>query len=90
MKHYILSKMHASPIGGHMGFLKTYHKVEQDFFWEGLKGDVQKFVLECLVYQQQNAEAVKSPRQLWPLAIPSLSWERVSMDFITDLPKSEG
>jgi hypothetical protein len=82
--------LHTSPIGGHSGFLKTYHGIKKDFFWEGLKIDVQKFVFECLVYQQNKGETINMSSLLQPLAIPSQRWEEVSMDFITGLPKSEG
>jgi hypothetical protein len=57
---------------------------------EGLKADVQKFVVECVVCQQNKGETIKTPRLLQPLAIPSQHWEEVSMDFITGLPKSKG
>jgi hypothetical protein len=56
----------------------------------GLKTDVQKFVAECLVCQQNKVETIKTPDLLQPLAIPSQHWEEVSMDFITGLPKFEG
>ncbi|KAH9308596.1 hypothetical protein KI387_036507, partial [Taxus chinensis] len=55
-----------------------------------LKGDVQKFVAECMVCQQNKGETVRSPSLLQNLSIPSQWWEEVSMDFITGLPKSEG
>ena len=38
LKHKILAELHASPIGGHSGFLKTYHRIKRELFWEGLKG----------------------------------------------------
>ena len=56
LKHKILKELHESIIGGHSRFLKTYHRVKQDFFWEGLKGDVQKFVVECLVCQRNKGK----------------------------------
>ena len=90
LKHKILKELHESPIGGHSGFLKTYHRVKQDFFWEGLKGDVQKCVAECLVCQRNKGETIKTPGLLQPLSIPSQRWEEVSMDFITGLPRSKG
>jgi hypothetical protein len=71
-------------------FLKTYHRVKKEFFWDGLKTDVQKFVAECLVFQQNKVERINTPGLLQPLSIPSHRWEEVSMDFITWLPKSEG
>ena len=45
---------------------------------------------ECLVFQQNKVETIKTPGLLQPLAIPNQRWEEVSMDFITGLPKSEG
>jgi hypothetical protein len=69
--------------------LKTYHRVKKEFFGDGLKIDVQSFVAECLVFQQNKAETIKTPGLLQPLTIPSQRWEEVSMDFITGLPKSE-
>ena len=76
--------------GGHSGFLKTYHRLKREFFWDGLKSDIQKFVVECLVCQQNKVETIKTPGLLQPLSIPSQRWEEVSMDFITNLSKSKG
>ena len=36
-------------LGGHSGFLKTYHKVRKEFFWDELKYDIQKVLAEFLV-----------------------------------------
>ena len=33
LKQKILLELHTSPLGGHSGFLKTYHRVKKDFFW---------------------------------------------------------
>jgi hypothetical protein len=90
LKQKVLLELHTSPVGGHSGFLKTYHRVKKDLFWDGLKTDVQRFVAECLVCQQNKVETIKTPGLLQPLSIPSQRWEEVSMDFITGLPKSEG
>ena len=83
-------ELYTSPLGGHLRFLKTYHRFKKDFFWDGLKSDIQKFVAECLVCQQNKVETIKTLGLLQPLSIPSQCWEEVSMDFITGLPKSEG
>ena len=60
LKHKILKELHESLIGGHSRFLKTYHRVKKYFFGEGLKGDVQKFVVECLVSQRNKGETIKT------------------------------
>ena len=58
LKQKVLFEFHSSPIGGHSGFLKTYHKVKKYFFWDGLKTNIQKFVAECLVFQQNKVETI--------------------------------
>jgi hypothetical protein len=90
LKQKVLLELHTSPVGGHSVFLKTYHRVKKNCFWDGLKTDVQRFVAECLVCQQNKVEIIKTQGLLQPLSIPSQRWEEVSMDFITRLPKSEG
>jgi hypothetical protein len=90
LKQKVLLELHTSPVGGHSGILKTYHRVKKDFFWDGLKTDVQRFVAECLVCQQNKVETIKTLGILQLLAIPSQRWEEVSMDSITGLPKSKG
>jgi hypothetical protein len=50
----VLLELHTSPVGGHSGFLKTCHRVKKEFFWDGLKTDVQRFVAKCLVFQQNK------------------------------------
>ena len=75
LKQNVLIELHTSPVGGHLGFLKTYHKIKKDIFCEGIKIDVQKFVFECLVFQYNKGEIIKTPGLLQPLAIPSQFWE---------------
>jgi hypothetical protein len=37
LKQKVLLELHNSPVGGHSGFLKTYHRVKKDFFGMALK-----------------------------------------------------
>jgi hypothetical protein len=80
-------ELRTSPIGGHSVSLKRYHRIKKDFFWEGLKNDVQNFVFECLVCQQNKGETIKTSGLLRQLAILSQLWEEVSMNFIIGSPK---
>ena len=90
LKQKVLLELHTSLVGGQSGFLKTYHRVKKDFFWDSLKTNVQRFVEECVVCQQNKVETIKTLSLLQPLSIPSQRWEEVSMDFITGLLKFEG
>ena len=75
LKQKVLLELHTSPLKGHLGFFKTYHRVKKEFFWDGLKSDIHKFVEECLVFQQNKVETIKTLVLLQPLAIPSQCWE---------------
>jgi hypothetical protein len=37
LKQKVLLELHTSPVRGHSGFLKTYHRVKKDFFGMALK-----------------------------------------------------
>ena len=86
----VFFKLHTSLVGRHLGFLKKYHMVKKEFFWEGLKSNIQRFVEECLVCQQNKVETIKIPGLLQPLNIHCQCWQEVLMDFIIGLPKSKG
>lgn len=47
----LLHEFHASPIGGHSGLLKTYHRLASELFWVGMKKTVSDYVAACDVYQ---------------------------------------
>ena len=55
-----------------------------------MKTDIQKYVAECDTCQRQKYEMLSPLGLLQPLHIPTQKWSEVSMDFITDLPTSEG
>ena len=47
----VLHEFHATPQGGHIGVLKTYKRVPEQFYWKGMKNFVEKFVAACWVCQ---------------------------------------
>jgi len=40
----IIDKMHCSPTGGHRGVTKMYHRIKNNYYWENLKSDVQRYI----------------------------------------------
>ena len=61
LKQKVLLELHTYLVGRHSRFLKTYHKVKNELFWEGRKYDVQRFMVECLVCQKNKVKIVKTP-----------------------------
>ena len=70
-RHEILSIAHESPMSGHLGINKTYHKIINHFYWPGLKSDVSKYCKTC-----HTCQMVGKPNQTIPKAqlqtIPAL------------------
>ena len=56
LKSKILHPVHDSPLGGHSGFLKSFHRLKQDFFWVGMRFDLKQHIKECGVCQQMKNE----------------------------------
>ena len=43
----ILNLAHETPMLGHLGVNKTYHKIPNHFYWPGLKSDVSQHCKSC-------------------------------------------
>ncbi|PKU61934.1 putative mitochondrial protein [Dendrobium catenatum] len=86
----LLREYHDSRVGGHSGVEKTYRRVKAEFFWKGLRGDVEDMVSKCDICQRNKYQACAPSGLLQPLVLPNKIWEEVTMDFIEGLPKSDG
>jgi hypothetical protein len=86
----VLHECHDSPMAGHQGISKMYRKVRERFSWKGLKEDLINHFKECTTFQENKDEHTHPTRLLQPLPIPEHKWERISMDFITGLPRMQG
>lgn len=86
----VLHTFYDSVLGGHSGFLRTYKRLIGELYWEGMKGDVKKYVAECLVCQQNKTLAMSPAGLLQPLEVPERIWEEITMDFVEGLPRSKG
>ena len=81
-----MKEAHESPLAAHPGYHKMYAELKKNFFWPRMKKDALDFAKQCLICQKVKAERVKLPGQLQPLDIPEMTWECISMDFVTGLP----
>jgi hypothetical protein len=87
-QQHILQAVHQSGVGGHSGFLPTYHRLKQLFTWPHMKQTIKTFIKQCAICQQAKVDHCKLPGLLQPLPIPDQAWKVVCLDFIEDLPKS--
>jgi hypothetical protein len=90
--HYrqtILDEAHNSAYSIHPGATKMYLDLKEKYWWNGMKGDIAKFVAYCDVCRRIKAEHQKPSGLLQPLPIPVWKWDEVGMDFIIGLPRTK-
>lgn len=90
LRNQVLEQVHSLPSSGHPGITATIHLLQNRFWWSSLTQDTITFILHCRVGNTQ-----KTPRQLpagllQPLPIPQRPWSHIAVDFLTDLPVSDG
>ena len=88
LREKIMEEVHYSSYTIHPGSTKMYQDLKEFFWWEGMKKDVAEFVSKCLVCQQVKAEHQKPAGLFQRIDIPEWKWERITMDFVTGLPKT--
>ncbi|KAL8166903.1 hypothetical protein V2J09_008402 [Rumex salicifolius] len=86
----IFQWLHDSSLGGHSGRDATLHRIKALFFWPRMTVEVQNYVRNCSICQQNKYDLATKPGLLQPLPIPVGVWESVSLDFIEGLPPSFG
>jgi len=86
----VLNICHDSPSAGHFGIKKTSSLIHRDFWWPSLHSDVKDYVRSCEICSRSKDSRHKPYGFLNSLDIPSKPWFSISIDFITDLPSSNG
>src|SRR6266436_2046493 len=81
---------HDHPTVGHFGETKTMELIHCKYHWPGLRCMVKDYVKSCTSCACTKAPHHKPYGLLKQLPIPAQPWESISMDFIEQLPTSEG
>ena len=86
---YIL-QCHDSSLAGHGGTAKLSKLVSRQYYWPKMREMIKWYVKNYDTCQQSKAVQHVPYRLLQPNEVPDQSWRSIAMDFITDLPKSDG
>ena len=90
LRKLIMESEHDSRVAGHMGMDKTMELVDRNFYWPEMAKDIEDYVRSCEDCQRNKASRHKRHGALHPLELSYAPWDAISMDFITQLPKSDG
>lgn len=88
LKTRILHECHDAMYAGHLGTDKTIEQVKRRFYWPKMDADIEAYVTSCDECQRNKPSQRATMGLMQPLPIPDRPWQQVSMDLITQLPRS--
>ncbi|GKC44768.1 putative reverse transcriptase domain-containing protein [Tanacetum coccineum] len=88
LKDLIMNELHKSKYSIHPGSDKMFHDLEKLYWWPNMKSEIATYVSKCLTCAKVKAEYQKPSGLLVQPKIPQWKWEKITMDFITKLPKT--
>src|SRR6266705_5283647 len=86
----IIESEHDTRVADHMGMDKTVELIGRKFYWPGMAGEIEDFVRSCDDCQRNKAPRHKRHGTLHPPELSYSPWDSISMDFIMQLPVSDG
>ena len=85
-----LRQHHDSPVAGHWGTHRTQELVSRNFISDTWLEDVARYVPGCVKCQKSKADRHSSRTQLVRMPTGERPFEKVVIDFVGELPESEG
>ncbi|GJU01922.1 putative reverse transcriptase domain-containing protein [Tanacetum coccineum] len=85
----IMDEAHKSKYSVHPGADKMYYDLRDMYWWPGMKRDIATYVSKCLTCSKVKAEHQRPSSLLQQPEIPEWKWDKITMDFITKLPRSK-
>jgi Integrase zinc binding domain len=67
----VLKKGHNTVTTEHLGGGKMYKALRQDFYWSGMKREIEKYAQTCKSCQKNKALKKRKNGLLQPLTVPS-------------------
>jgi transposase InsO family protein len=77
----LLDEIHRQPSTAHPGRTKTEELVRARYWWPGWRGDIRRYLDNCLICKRTHTWHDLPPGLLNPLPIPTRPWQHISMDF---------
>ncbi|GJR20135.1 putative reverse transcriptase domain-containing protein [Tanacetum coccineum] len=88
LRTLVMHESHKSKYSIHPGSDKMYQDLKQLYWWPNMKANIATYVSKCLTCAKVKAEHQKPSGLLVQPEIPEWKWEKITMDFVTKLPKT--
>ena len=90
LRRRIMAQYHDSQVAGHPGRMKTLELISRDYWWPQMARHVGQYTSTCETCLRNKVIRRRPFGELVPLETPQGRWEKVSVDFITELPDAHG
>nr|GEV46267.1 hypothetical protein [Tanacetum cinerariifolium] len=84
----VMHESHKSKYSIHPGSDKMYQDLKKLYWWPNMKADIAAFVSKCLTCAKVKVEHQKPSGLLQQPKIPEWKWEKITMDFVSGLPRT--
>ena len=81
---------HDSQVAGHWGKQRDQELVSQNFIWDKWLEDIARCVAGCVKCQKSKADRHSRQTKLVPMPTGECPFREIDMDFVEELPESEG
>ena len=90
-RNFVLREAHENPLeSAHAGPERLWQNLSQKFYWKRMKTDILEYCKACDVCQKTKFTNFNKYGYLIPNPIPSRPYQSIAMDFIVNLPWSNG
>ncbi|GJR50791.1 putative reverse transcriptase domain-containing protein, partial [Tanacetum coccineum] len=88
LRDLVMHESHKSKYSIHSGSDKMYQDLKLLYWWPNMKASIATCVSKCLTCAKVKAEHQKPSGLLQQPEIPVWKWERITMDFVSGLPRT--
>lgn len=83
-----LEECHDLPTSGHTGVLKTFKRVQQQYYWPKMRKDIATYVAKCRTCQSIKYDQQKPGGMIGDHRIVKTPWKMISADLLGPFPRS--
>uniref|UniRef100_A0A1Y1JUB3 RNA-directed DNA polymerase n=1 Tax=Photinus pyralis TaxID=7054 RepID=A0A1Y1JUB3_PHOPY len=87
-RNQLLNKMHDHPTSSHLGALKTYQKLSEQYYWPKMRADVSRYVRRCEICAANKSSQLSRPGLMGQEKKVCYPFQCLSVDIIGPLPRS--
>ncbi|GJZ95700.1 putative reverse transcriptase domain-containing protein [Tanacetum coccineum] len=87
LRDLVMHESYKSKYSIHPGLDKMYQDFKLLYWWPNMKANIAMYDSKCLTCTKVKAEYQKPSRLLQQPKIPVWMWERITMDFVSGLPR---